>query len=302
MTFRLAHLSDCHLGPLPAILVGQLASKRMLGYLNWQRNRAKAFVPGTTDLLVADLKANQPDHIAVTGDLVNLGLESEFEHAGRFLADLGPPDRVTAIPGNHDAYVPGALERFNHHCAPFLTSDNACLALSPYPLVRKRGPVTLIGMSTALDTHPFMATGALDKDQRDAMAARLAGAQGSFRVVLIHHPPFDGAAPWHKRLVDARTVRAIWQEKGAELILHGHTHLPTRRTIAGPKAPIEVFGVASAAQAPGGHKPPASYTLFEIDESQSGWTVTAIRRGYPASGGAIAELSRESFTCSAQLT
>lgn len=295
--FKLAHISDCHLGPLPAVKRRELISKRVLGYINWQRNRAKAFVAGTTETLLADMQAQSPDHIAVTGDLVNLGLEAEFENAGRFLTSLGTPETVTAIPGNHDAYVPGALDRFNRHCAAYLTSDPGTIAaINPYPIVRKRGPLAIIGLSTARASGPFMATGALDHHQRELMEAALLSSSRQFRVVLIHHPPFDKAGPWHKRLVGAKQLRDIWQKTGAELVLHGHTHLPTRRTLKGPDGPIAVFGVASAAQAPGGHKPAASYTLFEIAETDDAWTVTAIRRGYPHQGGDVTELAREEYT------
>lgn len=297
MTFRLAHLSDCHLGPLPDVRTRDLLSKRVLGYINWQRNRAKSFDPDTTGTLIADLKAQNPDHIAVTGDLVNIGLEAEFANAGQFLSTLGSPDIVTAIPGNHDAYVPGALARFNHHCAPHLASD-AGIEMepsTPYPILRKRGPLTILGLSTAVATGPFMATGSVDHKQCEHMASELETRSGEFRVVLIHHPPFPKAGPWYKRLVNAQEVRDIWQKTGAELILHGHTHLPTRQTVPGPHGPIAVFGVASAAQTPGGHRPAASYTLFDIDEGDSGWKVTATRRGYPAEGGDVTELGREEF-------
>ena len=60
----------------------------------------------TLDRLVDDLRAQKPDHIAVTGDLTNIAMREEFENARLWLEELGPPDRVTAIPGNHDAYVP----------------------------------------------------------------------------------------------------------------------------------------------------------------------------------------------------
>ncbi len=293
MTFRIAHISDCHLGPLPPAKLRELASKRVLGYLNWQRNRAKTFESTTTDNLIDDLKAHSPDHIAVTGDLVNIALEAEFENAGRFLASLGSAETVTAIPGNHDAYVPGALDRFNLHCGPHLTSDTPSEMI--YPVLRQRGPVQIIGLSTATATGPFMATGAIDRRQLTRMATDLAASKDLFRLVLIHHPPFDNAGPWHKRLIDAKGVRDVWKKHGAELILHGHTHLPTRRTVEGPHGPIAVFGVASAAQGPGGHKPAANYTMFDVDRADTGWKVTATRRGYTASGGPIVELSREIF-------
>ena len=78
MAFTLAHLSDPHLPPLPAARLRDLASKRALGYLNWTRNRHKYHRREVLDALVADIRAQAPDHIAVTGDLVNLALEAEL--------------------------------------------------------------------------------------------------------------------------------------------------------------------------------------------------------------------------------
>ena len=40
-SFKLAHLSDPHLPPLPKARLSELAGKRVLGYLNWTRNRRK---------------------------------------------------------------------------------------------------------------------------------------------------------------------------------------------------------------------------------------------------------------------
>ena len=111
--FTLAHLSDPHLPPLPAPRLFDLAGKRALGYLNWTRNRHKFHRRDVLDALVADLEAQAPDHIAVTGDLVNLALEAEFAPARAWLRDASaPPDRVTVMPGNHDAYVRATQHRF----------------------------------------------------------------------------------------------------------------------------------------------------------------------------------------------
>ena len=79
--FTLAHLSDPHLPPLPAARLHELAGKRAFGYLNWTRNRHKYHRREVLDALVADMQAQRPDHIAVTGDLVNLALEAEFAPA-----------------------------------------------------------------------------------------------------------------------------------------------------------------------------------------------------------------------------
>ena len=110
--FTLAHLSDPHLPPLPAARLRDLAGKRALGYLNWTRNRHKFHRRDVLDALVSDMQAQTPDHIAVTGDLVNLALEAEFAPSRAWLESVGTPDRVTVIPGNHDAYVRATRHRF----------------------------------------------------------------------------------------------------------------------------------------------------------------------------------------------
>ena len=82
---RLAHLSDVHLGPLPDIEYRQLVSKRVLGYVNWQRNRSRFLHDGIIDAILTDMRQHEPDHIAVTGDLVNLALDQEIELARLWL-------------------------------------------------------------------------------------------------------------------------------------------------------------------------------------------------------------------------
>src|SRR5258707_13091663 len=76
--FTLAHLSDPHLAPLPAPSLRELIGKRVTGYLHWTRTRRKIHRRQVLDALVADLRAQRPDHIAATGELVNLALETEF--------------------------------------------------------------------------------------------------------------------------------------------------------------------------------------------------------------------------------
>src|SRR3984957_3814485 len=87
--FTLAHLSDPHLAPLPVPRFRDLAGKRALGYLNWKRNRRKFHRRDVLDALVSDIQAQAPDHIAITGDLVNLALEAEFAPAREWLESVG---------------------------------------------------------------------------------------------------------------------------------------------------------------------------------------------------------------------
>src|SRR5262245_10823140 len=103
--YTLAHLSDPHIGPLPDSRIGELLNKRILGFLSWTLRRQSLYVTPVLDALARDMTAAAPDHIAVTGDIVNISLPGEFEHATRWLGGLGAPEKVTVIPGNHDAYI-----------------------------------------------------------------------------------------------------------------------------------------------------------------------------------------------------
>src|SRR5690606_34530906 len=136
------------------------------------------------------LKAHRPDMTAVTGDLVNLALEEETARAANWLSALGQPEEVCAIPGNHDAYVEGALSVALSAYGPYMAGET--LDENPFPYVRRRGQVAMIGLSSAISTPPFVAAGKLGSDQiaRCAHLLKLLGEAGYFRVVMIHHPPY----------------------------------------------------------------------------------------------------------------
>lgn len=272
--FRLAHLSDPHLGPLPAASVRELASKRVIGYINWHRNRAIAMKGDLLARLIDAVHAAEPDHTAVTGDLVNIALPAELEPAKVFLTALGRGHDVTVVPGNHDAYVPGALVRATAAWCHWVVGDSDHGTPS-WPTVRRRGEVALIGVSTARASGPFMATGHVSLPQATLLAEKLQalGREGLFRVVLIHHPPIRSATDWHKRLIGGSRVRAAIRAHGAELVLHGHTHLATRLELEGPDGPVPVIGVPSASQEPGGEKPGSGFNLFEIERTNAGWSL-----------------------------
>ena len=126
-----------------------------------------------------------------------------------------------------------------------------------FPYLRVRGKTAIIGVSSAIATLPFLARGAFRSGQARKLAALLetCGKQGLFRVILIHHPPVRGASPMRKRLFGIGLFQEIVARHGAELVLHGHTHLPTVNFIAGPSSRVPVVGVSSASQSPDGHRP-----------------------------------------------
>ena len=298
--FRLAHLSDVHLGPLPEIAYRDLVSKRITGYVNWRRNRASALHGGVSDLIVADLKAQQPDHIAVTGDMMNLALDGEIELSRLWLEALGAPADVSFVPGNHDAYVTGALAKACKSWSAFMQGDGTQDPTRPgtFPYLRVRGQIALIGVSSARATAPFMASGFFGERQAERLSRLLDETRkmGLFRVVMIHHPPVRGAAAAHKRLFGIARFQKVMRRHGAELVLHGHTHLPTTYRLEGRDGSIPVIGVAAAGQAPGGKRPAGQYNIFTIEGSPGAWRVDLMRRGVSDANPHVHDIAAEKLT------
>ena len=286
--YVLAHLSDPHLAPLPQPSARELMGKRFLGYLNWTRNRHAFHRRDMLDALIADVKTQQPDHIAITGDLVNISLEAEFKQAAKWLRGVGAPEHVTLVPGNHDAYVPGMRDRFASEWADYLRGDNAAPDNAvTFPHVQRRGPLALIGLSSAVPTLPFMATGKLGAAQLVALEKILASISPdeAFRVILLHHPLDTDDKRRFKRLSDASELAAILQRRGAELVLHGHDHRHATFWTDGMRGKIPVVGVPSASAADDGKHDPAAYNLFSITRESDNWRCDMRVRSLVKTGG-----------------
>jgi 3',5'-cyclic AMP phosphodiesterase CpdA len=283
--FTLAHLSDIHLSPMPRIKRRHLMSKRMLGYVNWHRGRKYVHRREILDLITRDIVEQAPDHIAVTGDLVNLGLPEEFLRAAEWLHHLGPSSKVTAIPGNHDAYVRLHPKAGTHHWRPYMEANPAGQALfatpeERFPFVRRFGDVALVALSSAIPTMPFIAAGKVGSPQRELLGEALDAlkAEGLFRVVLIHHPPLRVQAGWHRGLRDAGKFKKILRRHGAELVLHGHNHAQTVLELPTETGPAIIVGVPSASEAVEGRAPAARYNQYAIARQARGWRVEMLGR------------------------
>jgi 3',5'-cyclic AMP phosphodiesterase CpdA len=278
--FTLAHLSDPHL-PMPPARPAQLLNKRATGYANWWRHRVHLHVPEALAGIVADIKAQQPDHIALTGDLVNIALPQEYRRAADWLANLGAPDHVTVIPGNHDAYVSVPWAESLGLWGAWMAGDGQppATGFDVFPTVRRRDGLALIGLSTAVPKPPFLATGDLGTEQI-ARAERLlaeTAREGLCRIVLIHHPPLADQSRW-KHLTDAAAFQAMIRRVGCEAILHGHNHRSEIARIAGPDGPVPVLGASSASAARGSKYGRARYHLLRIAREAAGWRLdVAIR-------------------------
>jgi 3',5'-cyclic AMP phosphodiesterase CpdA len=259
--FRLAHLSDAHIGPLPRPKWRELLSKRATGYINWRRGRSRAHDMDALGLLVADLRAHRPDHVAMTGDICNIGLPAEFKLAAQWLNTLGAPDDVSVAPGNHDAYLRSSLPHMARDLRPWMRGDDGAAG---FPYLRRRDGVAIIGLCSGVPTLPFVAGGRLGRAQLARFGEILRETRGDIRVVLLHHPPVDGGGGI-RNLADHRALAEILAREGAELVLHGHSHSISRKSLPGPRGPIPVLGICSASSIGSNPRRRAAYYLIDID-------------------------------------
>jgi len=271
--FKLAHLSDPHLISSSGVRVRDLLNKRVYGYLSWHLRRHAEHRSEVLAALVEDIQSANPDHIVLTGDLTHLGLPSEFREARELLRSLGPPSKVMAVPGNHDAYAATDWEHtfrlWSDYLASDVDQDLTGAGRDPrtaFPTLRVRGAIALIGVCTAYPTPPFFATGSIGKMQLEKLENILAEIRqrGLLRVLLIHHPPVPGAVSWRNRLTDQLAFQALLARHGAELILHGHTHRTFRGYLETPWGTVSSIGVPSASALGRTERRRARYHLFRL--------------------------------------
>jgi len=269
LIFTFAHLSDLHATPVVPRGLSALASKRLLGWLSWRVRRSGIHRPEVLEALLDDLRQSCPDQIVITGDLTNISLHDEFPLALDWLRRIGPPEQVSAVPGNHDAYVRVPRDISWGLWSEYLASDPVTPGAEiRFPSLRVRGPLAIVGLNSALPTGPFLASGALGSDQLQRLEALLAELEGGdhFRLLLIHHPPLRGDVSRRRALDDGDALAALLARRGVDLILHGHLHRTRFSSVPGPAGPIPVVGVRSASDC--GSKPGkrSDYHLFRLHE------------------------------------
>jgi 3',5'-cyclic AMP phosphodiesterase CpdA len=298
--FVLAHLSDLHLGPLPPPPIALINVKRTLGYLNWYRKRKAIHRQDILERLITDLRQQHFHHIALTGDLINIGLPDEYAAAETWLKRMAAPAALTVVPGNHDIYTRlGGFDGIERWRA-YMTGEVTATAFEPgrprgFPFVRRLGRVALVGVNSAIPTRPLLAGGRVGREQCAALEQMLRQLRDEelTRVVLIHHPPLPGLARRSKALADAAEVAAVLSSAGAELVLYGHNHRFQQTLHGGPDGLIPVVGVPSASAArPVGEEPMARYHLFRIVPKRP---IELIVRGLGEAGGPVREILRRTL-------
>lgn len=298
----IAHISDVHITPISGLAPRHLNIKRTLGLMNWHRGRKLVHRAKVADRLVGDMLARRPHHVAVTGDICNLGLPDEYAAALTWLQRVGAPDQVTVVPGNHDIYTHIGTHSGVGLWQDFMKSDSFGMEVAGvgaaqrgFPFVRRIGCVALIGVNSAVETPPFVAAGCVGGEQLQGLekVLRALATTDLARVVLIHHPPLPGLAPKARALRDANALAGVLARGGAELVLHGHNHRDMLNWSDGPNGKIPVVGIGSGSAARR-HKdePLARYNLVHVRRASEAWAIELVSHGLASPEGEVVELGR----------
>jgi 3',5'-cyclic AMP phosphodiesterase CpdA len=295
--FRLAHVTDPHFRadahPFAGMHAGDFFGKRALGMANLVLNRRRKHRMELLADLGADLRARPADHLALTGDLGNIALLSEWAAAQRWIDGVGlAPAAVTVIPGNHDAYTKdvvdsGSFERTfaAHQTAEVRAGEHI------YPFVRVRGEVAIVAVNSCVATGDLGAWGEIGAEQLARLESLLTSPAlgGKLRVVLLHHPPVRQKGPEARNLRDRAALAAVLERTGADLVLHGHDHRDENASLPGPggKA-IPIIGAGSASYA-GGPESRSRYNVYEIE----GRVITAVTYVHDEAADRFSETRRQ---------
>lgn len=294
-TITIGHVSDLHLGPLPPFTPPHWNVKRALGVINWMRKRRTLHQAHVWQAIRDDLKSRRPDHIVVSGDLINVGLPAEYVAALATLQAIGAPAHVSVVPGNHDIYTRLWRDPGVARWRAFMTGPHGASAPDGptlrFPYVRRIGHVALIALNSARPTPPGIAQGEIGAEQLAALATALdrTRAEGAFRLVVMHHPPLPDQAPWARALRDAAALAETLAQHGAELVIHGHNHRDMTARIATRDGDAMVIGIGSASMVRARHdEPPARSAIYTVaGRAAGGWHLAIERRGYQPESGRI---------------
>lgn len=192
LNLRIAHLSDPHFGTV---------------------------VPAVRDALLADLLAQPPDLILLTGDITQRARRDQFVQAREFLDALPQVPRL-CLPGNHDLplfdVITRAIKPYDHY-RWYIAKD-----LEPR-YVDDRIAVLCVDATSRLRHKD----GALGAQQIGRAAAALRQFDRPFRIVATHQPLAAAVgSDLHNVAQGAPLALDSWMAAGADLFLGGHIHLP----------------------------------------------------------------------------
>jgi 3',5'-cyclic AMP phosphodiesterase CpdA len=273
---RIAHFSDLHVLALDDVSPWRFLNKRLTGWANLRFKRKHAHHSDTVRAVAREVRAHGVDHVAITGDLTNLALESEFALAHEILEhEMGlGPDEISIVPGNHDLYTQGALraKRFTNYFSKYTRCDldvAVDIGAGHFPFVKLRGPAAIIGLSSAVPRPPLVASGKIGRAQLEGLDRALAHPEVRKRtpVILVHHPVHNPPSFMKTAFEGLWDARALCERLGhipRGLVLHGHLHRRVHRTVTGD---VVAIGATSASLHHEHEHRMAGFNLYELDDA-----------------------------------
>jgi 3',5'-cyclic AMP phosphodiesterase CpdA len=254
MSLRFAHFSDIHLTAKALRLRKRdWFTKRASGFLNARLGRGKHFLNASTIAgeMAADIRSRNYDQVIFSGDATTLGLKIEFDEVKRVLNPDEDWPPTLAVPGNHDYYTRGAVRGgdFERTFAAWQKGDR--IDQHVYPFVQKAGPIYLIAVNSAqANLFVWDSRGRVGRAQLDRLAKLVKHLPPGPRIMVTHYPLVLAGGEQERlwrRLRDASRLRALAQEAGVKLWLHGHRHGGYFRN-SDPSLPFPIVCAGSATQ------------------------------------------------------
>lgn len=251
---RIAHLSDVHiLDPKTRRSSARyrFATKLVsMGRAIDPRMRAKKLARA-----LGAAKAAGADHFVVSGDLTELGDQTEFDHFAEVLEDARLPDgSVTLVPGNHDAYTSDGAWK-NAIAGPLKRFANAS-AGEPGKVV-VQGDVALLPIDTSCFQNIVRAGGEFTPAAARAVESRLSdpALREKAIVLVLHHAPFvvhkTPMMQWIDGLRGGATVIDLLRRHPRLQVLHGHLHRVVDRMLEVKDGTrTRIFGAPAVCEAP----------------------------------------------------
>lgn len=198
-------------------LIAQLSDPhiREQGRLAYGRVDTAAYLARAVAALAA--LPQQPDAVLITGDLVDFGRRTEYEHLARLLAPIAAP--IYLLPGNHDD--PAMLRA----CFPAHAYMAEPVAGRYAQYATRIGDLRLI----ALDTTVAQAShGELCDERLDWLEQALEASAGEPVIIAMHHPPF-ATLIGHMDAIGLRAGverlrQVVARHPNVERIVCGHLH------------------------------------------------------------------------------
>ncbi len=232
---KILHFGDLHVWSAKPLWSEWMYPKRWLGPINLHLRRARHFPPAYRKAAMAAILESDVDGVWFTGDFTNFSLEEEFAEAARLFAPLREKwgDRLLALPGNHDLYTPGSVQkRLLERHLPWVRTETA------WRTVWMPG-LDVIGVQHAVPLK-LRSNGVVTPETQNALRAELSATRqaGHTAVVMGHFPyatPPDHPETAEHRLLGEAELAALFTELPPALYLHGHKHV--RWALRPPETP-----------------------------------------------------------------